>query len=178
MDMTTYAVLFEFDAATKEDKRVEVAWTGRQLEEGVDTAEHGILKERTYRVEGVVTAWPLIGVTARNPQRVVQAEAALEALAEAKRPLTLITEWWTPTVVIKTVSSSSGAGEGEALRIALEVTTITLAKPVYTTIPASRLKPAVRKRNAPPAPGGAAAGKKKPATTPKVTSWLGKVIGL
>ena len=179
LDLTTFATLFEFDCELKESQRTEVEWTSKPIEDGAIIADYGVIKEDVFRVEGLMTAWPLIGVTARNPQRVIQADAKLRALAKAKQPLTLITGWWTPTIVIKSVDGSTGIAEGESLRVSLECSTITLPKPVYTTIPASKLKPTVRRGSAAPTTGGAAAGKKKPpATAPTPASWLSKLLGL
>lgn len=177
-DLTTFSTLFEFDIGRKESRRTEVEWTGRALESGAQTKEHGITKEETYKVEGIVTAWPLKGVPRRDVQRVMQADDQLRKLAKAKQPVTLITGWWAATVTISSVSGSTDIGTGEALKISIDCTTITVAKPVYTTIPPSRLKSSVRKSNTAPPRGGAAAGKQKgPASAPKPKSWLKGILG-
>ncbi len=159
-DMTTFAVLFEFDCELKENAKTEVDWTSKPIEAGALVSDFGVTKEDTFRVEGLITAWPFVGIP-KNYQRVIQADTQLRALAKLKQPLTLITGWWTPTVTIKVIDGSSGKAEGEALRIAIDCTTITQPEIVYTAMPASRIDPTKRKRGAPGSTGGAATGKPK-----------------
>lgn len=172
-DLTSLGTLFEFDAELKEQKKVKVRWTKHAVEEAAEVSRYGVLEEKQYRVEGIVTAWPLVGSTARNIPRVIQIDKALEALAVAKQPLALFTGWWTPTIVIDAVDAQSGLAEGESQRIAIDLHTITLPQPVYTTIPPSRLKPSVRKGSSKKKVGGTQAGKANKPAPPK--SW-GKAL--
>jgi hypothetical protein len=173
-DTTIFNTLFEFDCELKEQKKIKVRWTKHAIETGAEVSRYGILEEKEYRAEGIVTAWPLVGSTTRNLLRVIQIDKALEAIAEAKQPVVLFTGWWTPTVVIDDVDSSSGPGDGEAQRIAIEFHTITLPQPVYTTIPPSHLKPSVRKGSSAPKRGGAQTGVDKPKPD---ESWLTQLFG-
>lgn len=156
------SILFEFDAELSERRRGETEWTDKPIEEGANIADFGHNKPENFDVEGVVTAWPLFPTPGHDPTRVIRIEEALQTLRKKKQPVTLITGWWTPTIVIKSVDSSSGTEEGESVRIQVNCQTIELPQPVYTTIPASRLQPSVRKRATPsPTKGGAAQGKPK-----------------
>lgn len=157
-DPTTFAVLFEFDADLKEERSGSTKWTDKPVEDGANIADFGNRGPLSFRVEGIITAWPF--GSPRNPLRVSGADAALEAIADAKQPVGLITKWWAREVVIENDKAGATQGEGEALRFAIGCKTIRVPKAAYTNIPASKLKASVRKRNNKKPPvGGAAAGK-------------------
>lgn len=161
-DPATFAILFEFDCDTKEERDGSTKWTDKPVEAGANITDYGNRAPDKFRVEGIITAWPF-GFP-HNPLRVSGADAALEAIALAGQPVGLITKWWAAEVVIASDKASNSQGEGEALRFAISCQTIRVPNPDYVTIPASRLKVTVRKRaTAAPTTGGAASGKKKPA---------------
>jgi len=175
LDAATYAILFEFDADLKEGRRGAVKWTDKPVEAGANMSDFGNRGPTKFRVEGVITAWPW-GLPV-SQQRVSQADAALEAVAAAMQPVLLITHWWAREVVIATDDANTGQGDGDMMRFAIDCQTVRIPAPEYTTIPASRLKPSVRKRATPkPTKGGAGAGKPKP-STPKQTDWIYKLKG-
>ena len=107
------------------------------------------------------------------------ADGALRALAAARQPVVLVTGWWVADVVIVSDQGSSGQADGDLIRFSIEVQTFRLPKPAYTTIPASRLKPKVKKRGTPkPTQGGAATGKSGASKKKGYDDWLGKLAAL
>jgi len=171
-NLETFAVLFEFDADTKEQRTGATKWTDKPVEQGADLTLYGHRRPDKYSVEGIITAWPF--GQPHSALRVSNADAALKALAELTQPVGIITKWWADTVVISSDKASNSKGEGEALRFSISVQTIKQPTTAYTQIPASKLKARVRKRNqGPPGAGGAAAGKKPKKKTDLIYKALG-----
>jgi hypothetical protein len=168
-DQTTYAVLFEFDGDISESRRGLTKWTDKPAEDGFNISDSGYSPPEKISVEGLITAWPMLSAT--NPIRVSQADAALRSLREKRQPVGLITRWWALEVVLDETEAKQGQGDGEKLTFRIECHPPRIATTAYTQIPAAKLKASVQKRGSPnPTKGGAAAGKQTP------TSWLGAVI--
>lgn len=171
-DPATFAILFEFDADTKEERDGSTKWTDKPVEAGANITDYGNRAPKKFRIEGIITAWPF--GSPHNPLRVSGADAALESIAEAGQPVGLVTKWWAAEVVLSSDKASNSQGEGEALRFSISGQTIRVPSPDYVAIPASRLKASVRKRGqGPPSKGGAASGKTKPTET----DWIYKGLG-
>ena len=170
-DPATFAILFEFDCDTKEERDGSTKWTDKPVEAGANIIDYGNRAPAKFRVEGIITAWPF--GSPRNPLRVSGADAALEKIADAGQPVGLVTKWWASEVVISSDKASNAQGEGEALRFSISCQTIRVPTPNYVTIPASRLKSTVRPRATPKPNGGNAAGKTKPTET----DWIYKGLG-
>ena len=165
-DPTTFEILFEFDADTKEARDGSTKWTDKPVEAGANITDYGNRAPTKFQLEGIITAWPF--GSPHNPLRVSGADAALEAIAAAGQPVGLVTKWWAAEVVISSDRASNSQGEGEALRFSISCQTIRVPAPDYVTIPASRLKARVRKRGGPkPETGGGGAGKKVPSAKAK-----------
>lgn len=156
-DPVTYAVLFEFDADTKERRSGNVKWTDKPTEAGVNLSDYGYQPPEKFRVEGLISAWPMTGGTL--PLRVSQADAALRKLRDLRQPVGLITKWWAAEVVIDSCEASQGRGDGERLEFSIECHIPRIASVKYASVPAARLKASVKKRAAKAKAGGAAAGK-------------------
>lgn len=170
-DTETFAILFEFDADTKEARDGTATVSEKPSEAGADITDRVHRKPMKWTLEGIITAWPF--GSPNNPLRVAGADSALEALADAGQPVGMATKWWAREVLITSDRASNAQGEGEALRFSIGVQTLNVPTPAYTNIPASRLKAKVRKRAVAAPTGGNAAGKTKPTET----DWLYKLGG-
>lgn len=170
------SVVFEWDCELQERGDVMVDWSDHQVESGANVADYGVDKPDTWAAEGLVTATPL-GSTAVDDQRVMDALAALQKLAKAKQPVTLVTTWLIAYATITRVSGSQGQGDPRQLTIAADFKEFRLVEPQTVQIPASRLKPKPRPRAAPKKPGGASTGTQPNASTKqKVQSKLRRIV--
>lgn len=162
------SVVFQWDCELQERGDVTVDWSDHQVESGANVADYGVDKPDTWAAEGLVTATPL-GSTVVDDQRVMDALAALQKLAKAKQPVTLVTTWLIAYATITRVSGSQGQGDPRQLTIAADFKEFRLIEPQTVQIPASRLKPKPRPRGGPKKRGGASTG-----TKPKTGSSLAK----
>lgn len=169
---------FIFDAELNEDWALEYEWTEYPIEDGAKISDHGAKLPEKFNVTGAVTASPLAWTTSPDvdehdgKQRVIDALAALKKLADARQPMTLVAQYWSPAdVVIDSARPSMGEGDGNAVRIEVAFHQVQLPKAKTVDIPASRYKAKV-KRKAPGKKGGAG-GTKKPSakTEAKAKSW-------
>lgn len=157
-DTTTYSTLFEFDADTKETRKTIARWTDKPVENGANLSDRGYLPPEQITVEGILTAWPMLGVT--NPLHITQLDSALRGIVQALQPVGLATKWWALEVVLDSVDASQGQGDGEKLRVSIQAHPPNIPTSTYVEIPAAKLKASVKKRATPKsAKGGAAAGK-------------------
>jgi len=153
------SAVFEWDCELQERGDVTVDWSDHQVESGANVADYGVDKPDIWAAEGLVTATPL-GTTGVDDQRVMDALAAMQKLAKAKQPVTLVTTWLIAYATITRVSGSQGQGDPRQLTIAADFKEFRLVEPQTVQIPASRLKPKPRPRAAPTRPGGASTGTK------------------
>jgi len=142
---------FEFDVDIAEKSNLSVQWTEKPVESGATISDYGVLMPRTYEVSGVVTAWPWTGY---DEQRVIKAQSALEDIAKAKQPITLVSRWITQEIVIENVTMGYKATDGDHQELSVTCRTINIPKKKSVQIPASQLKESVKKRAAPKGKGG------------------------
>jgi len=93
-----------------------------------------------------------------------------------RQPVTVACRWWTRKAVIKRVQATSGADDGEQLKITIELQTVTQVKPDHTTIPKARIKPKKQRVATPKKPGGTGQGKQP--TTDQGNKIKGTVTGI
>jgi hypothetical protein len=166
VDLTTYTTLFEFATEESEKADLKVTWTKYPIEAGANVSDFGYVEPKEYEVEGYLTAYPMIG--GENLPGLLAADKALETLAEAKQPVTLITYYWAVQIVLDSAERVSDGSAGNALKVKIKGHTVDIPGVRYTNVPAKRMKRAVKRRAAPKkAPAGASPkSTKTPSTDP------------
>lgn len=159
IDSTTFLTLWAFDVELTEKSDTTIEWTEYPVEADADMTDFGKEKPQTFSAGGFQTATPFD--QPYSPQRVMDADAALRALALKKQPVTYVGTW-IEEVVIGKVSGTVAAGEGDGIGLTVELKTIRRPTPEKTKIPPAQMKAKVRKRSSSSKAGGTSSG-----TTPK-----------
>lgn len=155
----TRGVLFEWDCEQRESREGTYTWTEREVESGAPIVNHGVKRPEKWTLEGLITATPLFpgGI---DFQRVMDADSVIRELADALQPVSFVSGWYVGEGAITRIRSTAGTGDPLMLNLAADFKEIRVVSPATTQIPASRLKPKVRRRATPtpPAAGGASTG--------------------
>jgi hypothetical protein len=151
-DPTTKLVLYALDCEESSKAGISVEWTKYPIEKGANISDFGYVNPEMFEMEGVVTAYPING--GYDLPGVLRADAALAALAKKKQPLTMVTKYWAPSVVLDNVERTDDGSVGSALRVKIKGHPVEIPKITYTQIPPKQMKRPVKRRAAPKKKGG------------------------
>lgn len=141
--------IFEFDISTSVKKSRKYTPTKRAVEDKGNVNDHVYREPFTLSSEGLVAWTP---VTPRNWQPVpstskevmIDAQNALEELAEKRQLATLSSELFTGQVVITGLDFSRSTADGWSNKVAISFAEIEIARALTTTVDPSRLRQSVK----------------------------------
>ncbi len=157
LDPNSQKIAFEFDCELSEDTTLNIDWTEYPIEEGQDVSSYGWTKPENYSLSGMLTAYPLD--KGYDEQVPIKAYEALRTLAKKKQPVSLISKYWSPTVVIESVKGNADSDSGDVLKASITFKTFSLPKVTYSNVPPSKLKRSVRRSASPKKKTGSQSGK-------------------
>lgn len=130
--MAVYIDGYEIDAFVREEHSKENAVTDHEVERGADITDHVRSKHPTVTLESVVSDTPLGDLANRRAGDVPpsqEALARLEAIDEARQPVTVITTLRTYTdMILESLSIPKDAKTGKALRFTARFRRIRIAE--------------------------------------------------
>jgi hypothetical protein len=141
--------------------------------EGIGTISDFIASmPREAELEGILTAATLDPVTLQ-PQRLVDLKNKIQALAAKKQVVLVINPDYEGYLAITKVQPKKSAEDGHSLKVSISFQEIERTITATAQVPASKLKPKVKRRAASGAKGGAAKGR---APTPRERTKTATVV--
>lgn len=146
--------IFEFDISTSVKKSKKWTPTKRPVEDKGNVNDHVYREPFTISSDGLVAWTPVTPriwqpVLSTNKEVMIDAQNALEELAEKGQLVTLSCDIFTGQVVITGIDTTRTTSDGWASRIGISFAEIEIAKTLTTTVDPSRLRPKVKKKAAP-----------------------------
>lgn len=153
--------IFEFDISTSVKKSQKWTPTKRAVEDKGNVNDHVYREPFTLSSDGLVVWTPVTPrnwqpVPSTNKEVMIDAQNALEELAEKRQLVTLSCDIFTGQVVITSIDVSRSTSDGWASVIGISFAEIEIARTLTTTVDPSRLRPKVKKKG-PGKPGQKAA---------------------
>jgi hypothetical protein len=152
---------FQFDISDSVKKSRKYTPTRRAVEDKGNVNDHVYREPFTLSSEGLVAWTPVTPrdwqpVPSTSKEVMIDAQNALEELAEKRQLVTMASELFTGQVAITSLDFSRSTADGWATRVSISFAEIEIAQTLTTTVDPSRLRPKV-KRKAAPKPGQKAA---------------------
>lgn len=145
--------IFQFDIAETEKKSYKFTPTKRAVEDKGNVNDHVYREPFTISSEGLV-AWTPVSprnwqpVPSTSKEVMIDAQNALEELAEKRQLVTLSCSLFTGNVAITSLDFSRSTSDGWATRVNIGFAEIEIAKTLTTNVDPSRLRPKVKKKAA------------------------------
>jgi hypothetical protein len=145
--------VFEFDISDNVKKSRKYTPTKRPVEDKGNVNDHVYREPFTLSSEGLVAWTPVTPriwqpVPSTSKEVMIDAQNALEELAEKRQLVTLSCDLFTGQVVITGLDFSRSTADGWSTRVSISFAEIEIAKLLTTTVDPSRLRPKVKKKAA------------------------------
>lgn len=156
-----FAPAFAFDADLQWAEVSEFEVTDRKVEAKGSIADYIASKPHTATVEGKVTAMT-VEPAPPDPQKLVSARDRLVELGDKRAIVLVLSEMFAGYMAIQRVEISKGVDDGGSFTARIALKKIETTTTATAQVPASRLRPKVKRRKGPGKRGGAARGSRPP----------------
>lgn len=168
-----FETAFEVDADLTWVEMSAYQITKRQVEGQGEISDYIASTPKRASLEGMITAMALLGATA-TPQKLTQARDSLQALADARQPVLVLSNLYAGYLGIEQFEVTQSVDVGIGIKVSIQFVEIRTTAVGTAQVPASKLRPKVKRRGGTGRRGGAAQGSRPQSTLANVDDTTGR----